>query len=136
MNQINQQGNWYIVLLLVLMFFFFLLTITCIEFADRASNKLQIWKHEPRNKTKVSCGDKFWAWDPCFLKDLLEVPAIQIPGLTLSNTQQPLACNIFSTVSSFGILGGGLNFSVRNTEESSKNAPIRIQSDIPITTKY
>ena len=71
-----------------------------------------------------------------FLKDLLEVPAIQIPDLTLSNTQQPLDCNIFSTVSSFGILGGGLIFSVRNTEESSKNAPIRIQSDIPITAKY
>ena len=37
--------------------------------------------------------------------------------------QEPLQCDIFSIVYSYGILVGGHNFSIRNTKESRKKAP-------------
>lgn len=50
----------------------------------------------------------------------LELPAIQIPGLTLSNIQQPEDCNIFSIVSSFAKFDGELSLSVRSATEDSR----------------
>ena len=57
------------------------------------------------------------------------IPAIQIPVLTLCNTQQPDS-NVLSVESCFGIFIWEPSLSDSSaTEESRKNAPIRIQSD-------